>query len=584
MKLSRSIITIGLTLIVGVAIGAIFFGGNNRPEAVDEIHDHELTANGSWTCSMHPQVRQSEAGSCPFCGMDLIPVQDDADNNPRVLKMSQQAIELANIQTAAVRRAGVDNVLRLNGKVQVDERRVNIQTTHFGGRVEAMYKNFEGDIVRKGDKVASIYSPELVAAQEELIEAKKLEKTNPVLLEAARKKLHHWKLTMDQIREIERSKEPMRNFDLLADYDGVITKKMVNTGNHLPEGGTLMEITDLSKVWAVFEVYEKDLSKIRLGDRFDFENKATGKSHLGTISFIAPEVDQQTRIVEVRADIGNASSTLKPGMFISTAIFTSQEGGLFIPRSAVLWTGKRSVVYVKDPKEQSFELREVVLGDGFDDQYLVKEGLEEGDLVVAKGAFTIDAEAQLKGKFSMMNPASSAASNEAVAETFVEVDLPVSIDYSGKVSPNFQDGLTTLANEYLLLKDLMVEGNATKIRKSAIKVKSALESVSMDETTEESYLHWSRLSDTMLESLKVITTTGDRDLQRLYFINQSKALINAVQSFGTTFRTPLYVQFCPMANDNTGATWISKEENIVNPYFGDVMLTCGNVESVIEGK
>ncbi len=560
----------------------MFFGGNSGTE-LDTEHAYELNADGLWTCSMHPQVRQSEPGACPFCGMDLIPVSNDEGGDPAVMKMSNAAIQLANIQTAIVGSGSVDDVLRLSGKIKVDERRVKVQTTHFAGRVDALYKSFEGDLIKKGEKIASIYSPELVAAQEELIEAKKLEDTNPILLAAARRKLHHWKLTMEQINEIETSQAPMRNFDLLADFDGIISKKLINTGNHLPEGGGLMEITDLSKVWAVFEVYEKDLGKIRLGDRLKLENKATSKSQEGTVSFISPAVDQQTRIVEVRADLNNSSGSLKPGMFISTSIFSSSEAGIIIPKSAVLWTGKRSIVYVKSSSEQSFELREVVLGDAVNNQYVIESGLKEGEEVVVNGAFTLDAEAQLRGKISMMSPSNVSSENDK-GDQFTEIDLPISQDFSTQVDPVFQEQLMALSMEYIALKDLMVEGDGAKIRKSGLNVEAALEKMDMSLTKGDAHLHWMELLNPMSESLLLITNTGDRDVQRLQFINLSKALINAVQSFGTSFDSPLYVQFCPMANNNQGATWISKEENIVNPYFGDVMLTCGNVESIIEGN
>lgn len=595
MKLNKTVIlTIGITLVVGVAIGSIFFGGNTLPEVEVDEHQYEMNAEGLWTCSMHPQVRLTEAGSCPFCGMDLIPVSTDESGDPTILKMSNAAIQLANIQTTVIRSIGTGSVLRLNGKVKVDERQVNLQTTHFKGRVEELYKGFEGDVVRKGDKVASIYSPELVAAQEELIEAKKLEKSNPVLLEAARRKLHHWKLSMAQIEQIETSKEPMRNFDLLSDYDGIVSKKIVNTGNHLNEGGGLIEVTDLSTVWAVFEVYERDLNKVTLGDEILFET-SSGQSYNGKISFISPEVNPRTRVVEVRADVNNKAMVLKPEMFIEASITRSGTSGLAVPKSAVLWTGKRSVVYVKMPNEQSFQLREVELGEVIGDAYLIESGLAIDDEVVTNGAFTLDAEAQLKGKISMMNPTGGAMStghnhggepmNNSgglnLESPFSEVELPEVKDYQNKVDPKFQDQLTSLSMEYITLKDLMVVGNGNDIRKAGIKVKSVLDKVDMKLAKGEAHMHWMAMLSPMNESLERINTTGDRDQQRLQFINLSKALINAVQSFGTSYENLLYVQYCPMANNNEGATWISTEEEIINPYFGDEMLNCGNVEDII---
>lgn len=582
MQLNRStMLTVVMTLMVGVAIGALFLGGSSAPAAPEghEDHEHELSETGLWTCSMHPQVRESEPGSCPFCGMDLIPVGSEDNGDPAVLKMSGAAVELANIQTTVIGERDLSGSILLNGKIRADERRVNTQTTHFAGRIERLYKNFEGDRVRKGDKVASIYSPALVAAQEELIEAKKLETSNPVLLEAARKKLRYWKLSDRQIEQIESSKEPMRNFDLLADFEGVITKRMVNSGDHLHEGEVLLEITDLSRVWVVFEVYEKDLESVRVGNAIEFTATASSQRFNTEISFISPEVDPQTRIVEVRADIQNGNGALKPDMLIRGQLNTSATRGLMVPKSAVLWTGKRSVVYTKTGTGQQFQANEVVLGARSGDYYLVKEGLNAGDEVVTNGAFTIDAEAQLQGKNSMMNQIITRDKPEAVP--FEEVELPEFKDYQNQVDPGFRDQLMNLSVEYIDLKDLMVEGNSTDIRKSGVRVRRVLGEVDMTLTKGDAHSHWMTLLKPMQESLDIINSSGDRDAQRLQFINLSKALINAVRSFGTSFDSPLYIQFCPMANNDEGALWISLEEEIINPYFGDVMLHCGNVEDVI---
>ncbi len=583
MQINRStIITILITLTVGVLIGALFLGGSSSPTLDNHQGEgHELTQNeaGLWTCSMHPQVRQQEKGSCPFCGMDLIPVTSNDNGDPAILKMSAAAVQLANIQTVVIGEGSLNGTLSLNGKIKADERRVNTQTTHFGGRIERLYKNFEGEQVRKGDKIASIYSPQLVSAQEELIEAKKLEESNPVLLEATRKKLAYWKLSKAQIATIEASREPMRNFDLLSDFDGIITKKLVNTGDHPMEGEGLLELSDLSKVWVVFEVYERDLDKVRLGQSIVFKANALREEMGATISFINTEVNPQTRIVEVRADVNNAKGLLKPDMFVNGELSVSSQQSVLVPKSAVLWTGKRSVVYTKGD-DLSFSLQEVTLGNSMDDQYEVVSGLNVGDEVVTNGAFTLDAEAQLQGKISMMNQPVAVDSPED--NEFKEVELMEFKDYKNQVDPKFQEQLMNLSMKYIALKDLMVEGKGSSIRKEGIKVKTALDEMDMSLVKGEAHLHWMSLLNPMAESLKLINASGDRDVQRLQFINLSKALINAVQSYGTSYDNPLYVQFCPMANNNQGATWISKEENIVNPYFGDVMLTCGNVESIIE--
>lgn len=582
MELNRnSIVVMVLMLAAGMTIGALFLGGSSADPAIDHSdHDHVLDESGQWTCSMHPQVRQSESGSCPFCGMALIPVNDEANGDPAILKMSNAAVQLANIQTTEVKAMPMTGSLLLNGKVQADERRINTQTTHFGGRIEKLYKDYIGQTVRKGERIASLYSPELLAAQEELIEAKKLEDSNPVLLEAARKKMRYWKLSPAQVRAIEESEAPMRNFDLLADFDGVVTGKMVNAGDHLHEGGALLEITDLSKVWVVFEVYEQDLDQVTLGDAISFSTPDSRAPFEARISFIAPEVDPATRIVKVRADLNNPSGLLKPDMFVKATLQGQGAEALLVPRSAVLWTGKRSIVYLQGADPLEFELREITLGGANDDYYEVLNGLRVGDLVVTNGAFTLDAEAQLRGKLSMMTPAVTVSNPETVE--FTEVSLPPAKDLKGQVDAAFKNQLQALSMEYLKLKDQMVEGNGTAIRKAAVGVKAALNGAGGSLSQGAANDHWQVMQQPMAESLAVITTTGDRDVQRLQFINLSKALINAVQSFGTSFESPLYIQYCPMANNDQGATWISSKEEIVNPYFGDLMLHCGNIEEIIE--
>ena len=568
-----------IALGLGIAIGAIFPGSEGHETVANhEDHAHELNAAGEWTCSMHPQVRQPEPGACPFCGMDLIPVENSEEEDLAVLKMSKAAMQLANIQTTEVQPENTKKSLLLNGRVMVDERRVKTQTTHFGGRIEVLYKDFTGDTITRGQKVASLYSPELLAAQEELIEAKKLENSNPVLLQAARKKLRYWKISDAQVKSIEDSKEPMRNFDLLADFSGVVTAKMVKTGDHLHEGDPLLQITDLSTLWVVFEVYEKDLAQVQPGDVIHFSNPGLSEELEAVISFISPRVNPKTRVVQVRGEVNNQKGLLKPDMFVSAKLNSNQGRTLVVPKSAVLWTGKRSVVYVQKGNQPEFELHEITTGSSTGSAYQVLEGLSSGEKVVTNGAFTIDAEAQLRGKTSMMNPAATVEKPKNTV--FEEVQLPAVVNLQAVAGETFKNQLMGLSMEYLKLKDLMVEGNGRDIRKASVLVKEKLASINQPANA-RAQAHWQSLIEPMKASLNLTITTVNSDAQRLQFINLSKALINAIQSFGTNDEQPLYVQFCPMANNKRGATWVSRKKEIINPYFGDAMLHCGSVEEVI---
>jgi len=581
MKLNRSnLITLAIALIAGIVIGGVVFSGGGSESTNENIaHDHS-DESGVWTCSMHPQVRQSEPGSCPFCGMDLIPLSTETDSDPRALAMTDEAVALANIQTTIVQSGSPESALELNGRIKVDERNVHAQTTHFGGRIEELYKNFEGEVVRKGDVIAAIYSPELVAAQEEFLEAKRVASSNPTLYEAAKKKLKFWKINDEQIARIESQNSPIQEIELIAEYNGIVTKKYVNNGDHLKEGQPLLEISDLGALWVVFEVYEKDIDLLSLNQQVSFYKNGSNEELKGTISFISPEVTDTRRVIEVRADVNNNSGRLKPDMFVKGVIRKTAQEGITVPRSAVLWTGKRSIVYIKNSNDWTFELREIELGPRLGDNYQVIAGLQAGEEVVTNGAFTIDAESQLQGKTSMIMPVNhEEVSIEPVG--FSEITLSPYQNYQGETDPKFQEQLLELTLAYLPLKDAMVQGEHESIKKSIPLVRNKLSGMDMSLVKGDAHLHWMEMARTMDSSLEQIESLNDRDKQRLEFINLSNALINSLRSFGTNYESPLYIQFCPMANQDQGANWISTEENIINPYFGDMMLTCGSVEEII---
>ncbi|NCC86118.1 MAG: efflux RND transporter periplasmic adaptor subunit, partial [Clostridia bacterium] len=206
----------GLILLAGLFLGWLLFSGGNRKQspqqtdAVEEAHDHEAEST-IWTCSMHPQIRMDEPGDCPLCGMDLIPLQTtgtgDASIAPDAIQLSAEAAALANVQTTVVSRQNPVREVQLYGTIQVDERLSQSQTSHVSGRIEKLFITFTGESVRRGQPIASIYSPELLSAQQELIEAVKMQDLQPALLQAVREKLRLWKLTDAQIARIEQSGE-----------------------------------------------------------------------------------------------------------------------------------------------------------------------------------------------------------------------------------------------------------------------------------------------------------------------------------------------------------------------------------------
>lgn len=419
MKTNRKTIIIVLSaLTVGLLLGWLIFGGSVNKATDEHQHDTvEVAGETIWTCSMHPQIRQNEPGDCPICGMDLIPLESeqDSDIDPMAISMSPTAMQLASIQTAVVGAMNPVKMVRLNGKVQSDERLVYSQSSHIPGRIENLMVNFTGEYVNKGQAIASVYSPDLVTAQEELFEAQKIAETQPQLFNAAKEKLKNWKLSDEQIEQILQSKTTMETFDVQADVSGYVTKKMVNPGDYVRRGEAIYEIADLSKVWVLFDVYESDMLWIKKGDKVEFTVASLpGETFAGTISFLDPVIDPKTRVAKARIEVANSGLKLKPEMFASGTVeakLSNQSKAIVVPKTAVMWTGKRSVVYVKSQTDKgvNFMLRDVNLGPALGESYVIESGLQGGEEIAVNGTFSIDAAAQLAGKPSMMNPSGGPA-------------------------------------------------------------------------------------------------------------------------------------------------------------------------------
>jgi membrane fusion protein, copper/silver efflux system len=399
-------------LILGIFLGWIFF--HSTPTQTEEEHNRSTEVNKAqiWTCSMHPQIRMDKPGKCPICAMDLIPVNQGgtSEMDPAAIHLTKEAAQLANVLTSVVSKQNPVKEVRLYGKVQADERLIQNQVAHVSGRIEKLMVNFTGEPVQKGQKLALIYSPELITAQQELLETAKTKQAQPEIYEASKEKLRQWKLTETQILSIESSGNIQTNIEVESTSSGIVTARRVNNGDYVSQGSVLYEVSDLSRVWVLFDAYESDLHFLKKGDRIDFTIQALpGADFSGSVMFIDPVIDPVNRVAKVRIEISNPGGKLKPEMFATGNVksdLKEYNGKLVIPRSAVLWTGKRSIVYVKQAgtEEPVFKIREIELGPQLGDSYLVRDGLNDGEEIVTQGAFSVDAAAQLEGKPSMMNP------------------------------------------------------------------------------------------------------------------------------------------------------------------------------------
>lgn len=398
-----------LSMIAGLIIGWAVF---HR----DHPHNHQSSEGHTmYTCSMDPQVRQDHPGKCPICGMDLIPVSETHATtkaiNPNAVMMSDEAIALANIETQTVGSGATDKSIRLLGKIQADERLKQTQSAYVGGRIEKLYVNAVGDHVGRGQTLAIIYSPELYMAEQELVAALNfpVSAQRKAMIDAATEKLRLLNLTPAQVNAVLRSKKASPYVELKANTSGTVISKNISQGDYVKQGQPLLEIADLKRVWALFQAYEGELPFISKGATIHFTSEAMpDKTFTGRVSFIDPVVDATSRTTGVRVEMDNRNGLFKPEMLLTGNLVANMKqysGSIVVPKSAVLWTGKRSVVYVKDDTEDqpTFMLRQVTLGPSLPDGYVITDGLAEGEEIVTNGAFAIDASAQLSGKKSMMN-------------------------------------------------------------------------------------------------------------------------------------------------------------------------------------
>lgn len=459
MKAIKHVLATGIVAgLVGLAVGW-GLGGSDAPTAVAE-------GGETWTCSMHPQIRQPGPASCPICGMDLIPVAAPAGGDslgPRQLRLSLAAQELASIQTAPVERRFAPVETRMVGKIAVDETQVRSITAWVAGRIDRLYVDYTGVRVEKGDHIAYLYSPELLTAQEELIQALR-GVGQTALVAAAREKLRLLGLKEEQIERVEREGRAADHLTIYAPTGGVVLEKHLSEGAYVQTGTPIYTIADLSRLWLDLRAYESDLSWIHYGQAVEFSAAAyPGEVFSGQISFVDPVLDERTRTVRVRVNVANEQGRLKPGMLVwavaqaevgangrtlspalagkwispmhpeivraapgtcdicGMALVRAEELGfgsdaeagrgapLVVPASAPLLTGKRAVVYVA-LGEGLYEGREVVLGPRAGDYYLVRQGLREGEEVVVNGAFKIDSALQIRAQPSAMYPAGGASS------------------------------------------------------------------------------------------------------------------------------------------------------------------------------
>jgi Cu(I)/Ag(I) efflux system membrane fusion protein len=472
MRSKKSIWIIAiLAFLVGAAVPAALIWNPAHWEWAERITtgmQGHATAEGEtgetqlWTCGMHPQVIQDHPGTCPICGMnlvplketqataasskpkekkikywvapmdpnyisdkpgkspmgmDLVPVYEEEEPEATGIRVDPDFIQNFAVRTAPVEKGSIPILIRTVGTLDYNQKNIVSVNTKFAGWIEKASVNYIGEQVKRGDVLFEIYSPELVTTQQEYLAALdyvgKLSSKGDEeaiaraksLLNATRERLHYWDITDDQIEELKSRKTLMRTLKILSPVSGIVIEKMGDSleGMKLTPGMNVFKIADLSNVWAGIDVFEYQIQYLKLGQKADITLDAfPGRHWKGKIIYLDPTLNQKTRTLTAYVEIENPSRELRPEMYANVEIrVPAVSNAVKIPSEAILHTGERDVVVV-DKGDGFFEPRDVTLGAEGEGYSQVTKGLREGETVVVSSQFLIDSESNLKEAISKM--------------------------------------------------------------------------------------------------------------------------------------------------------------------------------------
>jgi Cu(I)/Ag(I) efflux system membrane fusion protein len=426
---------------------------DSQPESTSTANDPE---ESYYTCPMHPSVRSNKPGPCPVCGMAMVKrtkVKESSSteiaNLERVSLSAAQRV-IANVSTTKVGRADIDKEISAVGVIDIAEPSQAKVTARFNGRIEKLFVGYSGALVKKGDPLFELHSPDLVSAEQELIlavsaaqKSAALDDEQEKLLTASRERLHiHFGMSHDQITEVERQQTAHETMAFLSPISGTVISKEIQEGDYVNEGTLLYRLADLSRVWVYLDVYERDLRYIHINHPVKLQTEAYPNDFFtGKVTFIDPVINAATRTVRVRSEFANPTGKLKPQMYVKAEIHAPSTNALSIPASSVLYTGKRNIVWV-EVKENTFEPRDVTLGTRTEGRIEVVSGIREGDMVVTAGGYLLESESQLQqpvGKSTGGRDHGSGTDSLTIQSKSEKNDKPekeVRISVDGNYTPN----------------------------------------------------------------------------------------------------------------------------------------------------
>jgi Cu(I)/Ag(I) efflux system membrane fusion protein len=642
-------IVITISFLIGYMGGKSSVDNKKAMEsAIQTAKEHEGHGHSSeelidfWTCSMHPQIKMPTKGKCPICGMDLIPVKKggSGEEGPREIKISKNAMALAELVTSPVERKFVSVNVDLVGKVEYDETRLKNITSWVPGRLDRLYVDYTGVPVKKGDHLVWIYSPDLISAQVEYLLALrnlKAQKGGNLgemyrrTFKASEEKLRLLGITDEQLKQIRNTGKPMDHITISAPIGGIVIHKNAVEGMYVETGTKIYTIVDLSRIWVIMDAYESDITWIRYGQEVRFSVEAyPGETFKGSISFIDPVLDEKTRTIKVRLNVENERGKLKPGMFVKAVVKSSvaasgkvmdpvlagkwigpmhpeivmdhpgkcsicgmplvkaetlgyvetakaDKAPLVIPASAPLITGKRAVVYVEKAIEDNAHIYE-----GRE----VVLGPRAGNYYLVKEGLSEGETVVVNGNFKIDSALQilakpSMMSPEKKEKEHTDKKEAVKTEKL-PVSVKFLTALQPLYKQYEKAVEALSVDDFLTAKKALEGFPNIVDKIDMVLLSGAAHMEWMKTIPYLSGIGEDAAKTSDIQELRNVFSNASRLVINVVKRFGHSEEETLNQAFCPMAFDNKGAYWLQVGEDIRNPYFGKAMYRCGEVKETFE--
>lgn len=556
-------------------------------------------------CPMHPQIkRHNENDVCPICNMALVPLEGGSTESPEHLTLTPRQIQQAGVAYSSVVRKSLYRAVDTTGRLAHDERRYAGISSWIRGRsrIDKLHVNFTGERVEKGDLMAEIYSPELITAQEEYLIALKTQVESPQsstagrfapglsrdsILESTRKKLLYQGMKPEQIDQLAKTRQVLDRIPVYAPVSGTVIERHVQEGQYVNEGDWLFHLADLTHLWIFADIYEEELPLVEVMQPVKISIRSFPNEEFdGTVSFIDPVVDEETRTVSVRIEAENPERRLKPGMFARVRFRKELGDKLAVPSNAVLWSGERQVAIVK-LGSGTFQPREIRVdpmwtyaagqdytpgklprfGSKRERYHVVFSGLSPGEQVVTAGAFLLSAESQFQSVLTKMLPPEHESATLAEA-----VGQPVA------------DRIRDVLEAYYGLSRALAEDRLAVVSERAEQLQHAAEFLG-EQATAEDIEELARRAGQLGERAATLTGKGPKDLHeaRVGFGRISRDLVALLADHGgqTLFGRELYLFRCGMAKVGY-ENWLWWSPEIHNPYMGQRMLECGSQLEILK--